>query len=59
MARFRVETVAHPNSGLIYAELYYPDDSAVPIANTKPIYASHEDAEKGVLEIFQKWFADK
>lgn len=54
MATFRVETVSDPETDNIYAKLYYPSDSEIPIAETLPIYSSHELAEKEVLEIFKK-----
>ncbi|EIZ0309921.1 hypothetical protein N7836_004250 [Vibrio vulnificus] len=57
MARFRVETILDTNTGLIYAECYYPEDAAEPIASTSPIYQSHEQAEKDVIDMFKNAFS--
>lgn len=54
MARFRVETVTDPATGLVFAELYYPENSAHPIAVTQPVYPSHEIAEADVVKMFKK-----
>ena len=58
MARFRVETVVEPTSGRIYAELYYPEDEQVALAKTGAIYATHEEAEKAVLRMFEEAFGN-
>jgi hypothetical protein len=52
MAMFRVETKVDPSSKKIYAELYYPPNETVPIAQTGPVYNSHELAEADVVEMF-------
>jgi len=52
MANFRVETAFDPKNGLIYAELYFPEDSVVPLARTGSIYPTHEAAEKDVIAMF-------
>ena len=57
MARFRVETNLNSASGLIYAELYYPDDTATPIATTEPVYMGHQQAETDVINMFKKVIA--
>jgi hypothetical protein len=54
MEKFRVETAISPASGLIYAELYYPDDTATPIATTEPVYTGHQQAETDVINMFKK-----
>ncbi|WP_042886316.1 hypothetical protein [Cupriavidus necator] len=55
MARFRIETVTDPATGLIYTEMYYPENAATPSARTKPIYPSHEAAEADAVKMFQDW----
>lgn len=59
MARFRVETVQDPQTGLFRAELYFPEDASVPKAVTKPIYVSHEHAAEEVIEMFRSGFPDQ
>lgn len=54
MARFRVESVLDPQTGLYFNELYYPHDSEVPMTTSPPIYHSFESAELGVVEILKK-----
>ena len=54
MARFRVESVRDVASGLYYNELFYPDDSVIPVASTRPIYRTLEDAERGAVELLKK-----
>ena len=54
MEKFRVETAINPISGLIYAELYYPDNAAAPIATTEPVYTGHQQAETDVVNMFKK-----
>jgi len=53
MPQFRVETVVDSNTGKIYAELYYPENETKPLAQTKPIYSSHEEAEKDIIKMFK------
>jgi len=54
MEKFRVETAIHSASGLIYAELYYPDNAATPIATTEPVYLGHQQAETDIVNMFKK-----
>lgn len=54
MAKFRVETVDDLNTGLIYAELYYPDDAVTPTEVTDPIFATHEEAAASIIAAFRK-----
>ncbi len=56
MPQFRVETVVDAATGKIYAELYYPENEITPLAQTSPIYSSHEQAEQEVLKIFNEGF---
>ena len=53
---FRVETAIHPSSGLIYAELHYPQDASAPIAITEPVYMGHQQAETDVIHMFKSRF---
>jgi hypothetical protein len=52
--KFRVETALNSASGLIYAELYYPEDAVKPIAATEPVYMGHEQAETDIINMFKK-----
>jgi len=57
MTRLRVETATCPNTGKIYAELYYPESELVPIAVTEPIYANREEAVKQSCVMFDCWMS--
>jgi hypothetical protein len=57
MEKFRVETAINSPSGLIYAELYYPDNTATPIATTEPVYLSRQQAETDIVSMFKKVIA--
>jgi len=57
LARLRVKTATSPNTGKIYAELYYPVDAEVPIAITEPIYPNREEAVKQSGEMFKDWMS--
>ncbi len=59
MARFRTETVVDPETGKIFLELYYPDDAAEPIARTKAIYDTHEQAQKHAVELMKRSFPNQ
>lgn len=54
MEKFRVETAVNSPSGLIYAELYYPDHTTTPIATTEPVYFSQQQAETDIVSMFKK-----
>lgn len=54
VVEYRIETVMDLESGLIYAELYYPVDAPEPVSQTEPLYSSHEQAEREVLRRFEK-----
>ncbi len=55
MARLRVETATYPNTGKVYAELYYPENEVVPIAVTEPIYLNSKEAVKESRDMFEQW----
>lgn len=55
MAKLRVKTVTYPETGKVYAELYYPDDEIIPIATTEPIFPSSEIAVQQSKEMFENW----
>ena len=55
MAQLRVETATYPNTGKVYAELYYPENELVPIAVTEPIYPNREEAVKQSVKMFKDW----
>ncbi|MCK5667488.1 MAG: hypothetical protein KAI15_00270 [Gammaproteobacteria bacterium] len=57
MPKLRVETATHPDTGKVYAELYYPGDELIPIAVTEPIYLSSEDAVTSAHEMFENWIS--
>ena len=59
MARFRVETIVDPSTGLIYAECYFPEDAKTPFVTTNPIYTSHEQAEEDIIATFKQSIDDK
>ena len=54
MAEFRVETVEDSSTGLIFAELYFPDDAQTPSATTDPLFATHEEAAAAIIDAFKK-----
>jgi len=56
MAMFRVETVEDAATGMLSAEVYFPEDTATPIASTAATYATHEAAIADVVEIMKKAF---
>ncbi len=55
MSQLRVETARHPKSGMVYAELYYPETEVIPLAVTEPIYTSRDDAIKHAIVTFDHW----
>ncbi len=57
MTRLRVETATFPNTGKVYAELYYPENELVPIAITDPIYPNREEAVKQSCVMFECWMS--
>ncbi len=57
MNRLRVETATCPNTGKVYAELYFPEDELVPIATTEPIYPNREEAVKQSCVMFECWMS--
>ncbi len=57
MTRLRVETATFPNTGKVYAELYFPEDELVPIAITEPIYPNREEAVKQSCVMFECWMS--
>ncbi|MCH8263358.1 MAG: hypothetical protein IIA77_10035 [Proteobacteria bacterium] len=57
MPRLRVKTSTYPNTGKVYAELYYPHDEVIPLAITEPIYPNSEEAIKQSGEMFKDWMS--
>ena len=57
MAQLRVETAIYPNTGKVYAELYYPENELVPIAITEPIYPNREETVKQACVMFECWMS--
>ncbi len=57
MPRLRVKTAIYPNTGKVYAELYYPHDDVIPLAITEPISPSSEVAVKRAIEMFETWIS--
>ncbi len=57
LAQLRVKTATYPETGKVYAELYYPEDAVIPIATTEPIYPSSEVAVKQANEMFENWMS--
>ncbi len=57
MTQLRVETKTYPNTGKVYAELYFPEDELVPIATTEPIYPNREEAVKQSCVMFECWMS--
>lgn len=55
--QFRVETLQDAKSGRYYVEIYYPETEAAPYVTSTPVYTSHEEAEKDVVNLFKKAFA--
>jgi hypothetical protein len=59
MAKFRIETVTEPTTGLVYVEVYYPDDAPTYFTRSAPKYGSHEEAAQGALDTMKAAFPDK
>ena len=57
MSKLRVETTTNPNTGKVYAELYYPESELVPIAVTEPIFPNREEAVKQSCVMFDCWMS--
>ena len=57
MTQLRVETATYPNTGKVYAELYYPENELIPIATTEPIYPNREEAVKQSCVMFECWMS--
>ena len=57
MTQLRVETITYPNTGKVYAELYYPENELLPIAITEPIYLNREEAVKQSCVMFECWMS--
>jgi len=57
MAQLRVETATYPDTGKVYAELYYPEDEVIPIAVTEPVFPSSEEAVIHANEMFDNWMS--
>jgi len=56
---YRVEAAADPESGLFYAEVFHPGDASVPIAKTKPVYASLEDARRRAEDAIRAMYPEQ
>lgn len=46
MMDYRVEAIADQASGLFYVEVFYPSNATTPVAKTKAVYASLEEARR-------------
>lgn len=57
MATIRIETVADPASGHVFAEVYQ-DDGTEPIMKSVAAFASHDDLVEQVLEMLRTHFPD-
>jgi hypothetical protein len=57
MALLRVKTAINPETGKVYAELYYPENEVVPIAVTEPIYPNSKEAVKQSCKTFKDWMS--
>ncbi len=57
MTQLRVETATNPNTGKVYAGLYYPENELAPIAITEPIYPHREEAIKQSCVMFACWMS--
>jgi len=57
MARLRVKTATNPETGKVYAELYYPENKVIPLAITEPIYPNSEEAVRQSIEMFKNWMS--
>jgi hypothetical protein len=57
LAKFRVETITDPNTGKVYAELYYPNDEKIPLAKTDPIFPNHDIAVQKTKYMFKEWIS--
>ena len=57
MANLRIETKTDPNTGNVYAELYYPAEETVPLAKTDPIFPNRDIAEQKIKDMFEEWMS--
>lgn len=58
MAKFRIESVLDPKTGLYFVEVYQ-EEKKTPLVVGKPIYMSHEHAMAESIEIFKKGLPDQ
>lgn len=59
MSDYRVEAAADPASGLFYAEVFYPSTASEPVAKTKPVYASLEEARRRAEDAIKAVFPEQ
>ncbi len=58
MARFHIETVTDPSSGMVFAEAY-KDAGNVLVVRSEPIFKTHEDAEAAIVASLQQAWPDR
>ena len=58
MADYRIVAAIEPASGLYFVELFYPSDALKPVAKTKAVYASDEEAQRRVGESLKAVFIE-
>ena len=58
MARFRVETVTDPETGLIAAEIYFPEHAKEPVAKTASIYNDRDHAMDEIMKLLKEMFSE-
>jgi hypothetical protein len=54
MAKYRIETVIDKTTMKFRAEIFYPENSASPVFISEPIYSSHDQAEKSIVQLFSE-----
>jgi hypothetical protein len=59
MANFRIETVTDPITGLVYVEVYYPNDATACFVRGPAKYRSHEEAAQGALDTMKAAFPEQ
>ena len=48
MLDYRVEARPDETSGLYYIEVFHPREAIAPVATTKPVYSSPEEAKRRI-----------
>ena len=58
MARFRIETVSDPASGMVIAEVFAEPGERL-VIRSEPIFRTHDDAEAEIIGMLQRAWPDR